>query len=274
VTVMSDLEIPSAVAQMAQNGYFEWCARAGYVVSGLLHLIIGYLAIRIALGGGGGAADQSGALAELASKPGGTLALWAAVAAFVVMALWRLVETCLGRSTEPKSQRWSSEVFDRATALSLAVVYFVFAYSTYGFARGAGESSGAQSAGYSARMLSSAAGTAALIAVGLVVLAVGGYHIYEGVSTKFLEDLKGISSDLVRRLGIVGYVAKGLVIAGAGLLVLVAAINAEPERSTGLDGALKELGTQPYGAVLLIIAGVGIISYGFYSFAMARYTKM
>lgn len=268
-------EPPSAVAEMAQNAFFEWCARGGFVVSGLLHLIIGYLAIQIALGGGGGGtADQSGALAELASKPGGTLALWAAVVAFAVMALWRLVETCLGRSTEPKSQGWSMEMFDRATAFSLAVVYFAFAFSTYGFARGGGESSGEQSAGVSAQLMTSTAGTAALIVAGLIVVAVGAYHVYEGASVSFVEDLKGISSDLVRRLGVIGYVAKGLVIAGTGILVVVATISSEPERSTGLDGALKTLGAQPYGTALLIIAGVGIMTYGFYSFAMARYTKM
>jgi hypothetical protein len=39
--------------QMAQNTIFERLARVGYVGSGLLHLTIGYLAIRIALGSGG-----------------------------------------------------------------------------------------------------------------------------------------------------------------------------------------------------------------------------
>jgi hypothetical protein len=39
----------STVTQVAQNSVFERLARAGYIVSGLLHLTIGYLAIRIAL---------------------------------------------------------------------------------------------------------------------------------------------------------------------------------------------------------------------------------
>ena len=271
---MSDDESPSPVAQIAQNSFFEWCARAGFVVSGVLHLIIGYIAMRIALGGRGGAADQSGALAEVASKPGGTFALWLAVASLVVMALWRLAEACLGRSTEPKSQGWSLEVFDRATAFSLAAVYFAIAFSTFGFARGGGDSSGEQNAGISARLMTSATGTVALVAVGLLILAVGAYHVYQGASMTFLKDLKGVSSTLVRRLGMIGYVAKGLVLGGAGLLVLVATIDSEPDRATGLDGGLKTLGAQPFGAVLLILAGAGIMTYGFFSFAMARYTKM
>ena len=102
----------------------------------------------------------------------------------------------------------------------------------------------------------------------------GGYHGYKGDSRNFVDDLKGKSSDLVRRLGMVGYITKGLAIAGAGVLVIVAAGRSEPNKATGMDGALKTLGAQPYGAALLIAAGLGIVTYGLYSFAMARYTKM
>jgi hypothetical protein len=206
----------------------------------------------------------------VAAKPGGIVALWVTALAFLVMALWRLVETALGRSTDPKSQGAPSEVLDRAKAFALAVVYFAFAYSTFGFARGAGKSTGAMSA----RLMQTGAGTIALIAAGVIIVAVGGYHVYKGASRTFLDDLKGTSSDLVRRLGTVGYIAKGLVIAGAGVLVIVAASRSEPNTATGLDGALKTLGAQPYGAALLTAAGLGIITYGLYSFAMARYTKM
>ena len=160
---MSD-HASSTVAQVAQNSVFERLARAGYIVSGLLHLAIGYLAIWIALGSGGGSADQSGALAAVAAKPGGIAAVWVAAVAFLVMALWRLVETALGRSTDPKSQGASSEVLEWVKAFALAVVYFAFAYSTFGFARGAGKSTGAQNSGMSARLMQTGAGTIALIA--------------------------------------------------------------------------------------------------------------
>jgi hypothetical protein len=270
---MSDHAASSTATEIAQNSVFERFARAGYVVSGLLHLTIGYLAIRIALGSGGNA-DQSGALAAVAAKPGGIVALWIAVPAFVAMALWRLVETALGRKTDPKSQAASSEVLDRVKAFALAVVYLALASSTFGFARGAGKSTGAQNSGISARLMQTSVGAIALIAAGVVVVAVGGYHVYKGAGHNFVEDLEGRPSDLVRRLGMVGYIAKGLTIAGAGVLVVVAVTRSDPNKATGLDGALKTLGAQPYGAALLIAAGLGIITYGLYSFAMARYTKM
>jgi hypothetical protein len=264
----------SDASSLAQNGVFEWLARAGYVTNGLLHLIIGYLALRIAFGSGRGDADPSGALAAVASRSGGTVALWFAAAAFGFMALWRLVETVLGRATDPKSQGALAEASDRAKAFALAVVYFAFAYSAVGFARGAGESSVRQNTTMSARLMQSGVGTAALVLAGIVIVAVGGYHVYKGVSRSFVDDLKGESSNLVVRLGVLGYAAKGSTIAVAGVLVILAASRSAPGEATGLDGALKVLGAQPYGVVLLVLAAIGIITYGLYSFVMARSTKM
>lgn len=270
---MSDIVSPGAAAELAQNGVFERLARVGYVVNGVLHLIVGYLAIRVACGDGG-TADQTGALATLAAKPGGPLALWIAAAALFAMGLWRLVETALGRSCDRDSTGSSSDASSRAKALGLAGVYLVFAYSAFGFARGAGRSADQQNSSISARLMATTGGTVALIAAGGVIVAVGGYHVYKGASRNFVDDLKGESGDLVRRVGVAGYIGKGVVIALTGALVIVAACRSEPKKATGLDGALKTLGAQPYGAALLIAAAVGIITYGLYSFVMARSTKM
>jgi type IV secretory pathway VirB2 component (pilin) len=270
---MSDDTVSSAAAEIAQNGALERFARAGYVVSGLMHMIIGYLAIRIALGNGGGDVDQSGALKTVAAQRGGGVALWFAFVAFLSMALWRFAETALGRKKDPKSDGAPSAV-DRVQALSLGVVYLGLAYSTLGFARGAGKSAGQQNSSLTARLMGSVPGTIALVIAAVIIIAVGGYHVYKGASRKFVDDLKGRTSNAVRRLGVVGYVAKGLVIASAGVLVIVAVSRSEPSKATGLDGALKTLEAEPYGAVLLIAAGVGIITYGVYSFVMARSAKM
>lgn len=270
---MSDNTSPGTAAELAQNGVFERLARVGFVVNGILHLIVGYLAIRVACGDGG-TADQTGALATLATKPGGPLALWIATAALLSMGLWRLVESVLGRSCDRKTKGASSDVSSRAKALGLAAVYLAFAYSAFGFARGAGRPANQQNSGISARLMATTGGTVLLIACGVIIVAVGCYHIYKGATRNFVDDLRGKSGDLVRRLGVAGYIGKGLVITLTGALVIVAACYSEPKKASGLDGALKTLGAQPYGAALLIAAGVGIIVYGLYSFAMARLTKM
>lgn len=270
---MSDNASPVTAAELAQNGVFEWFARVGFVVNGVLHLIVGYLAIRVAFGDGG-TADQTGALATLAAKPGGPLALWIATAALAAMGLWRLVETALGRSCDREAGGTSSDASSRVKALGLAAVYLAFAYSAFGFARGAGRSADQQNSSLSARLMGTTAGTVALIAGGAIIVAVGCYHIYKGASRNFVNDLEGRSGDWVRRLGVAGYIGKGIVITLTGALVIVAACRSEPKKASGLDGALKTLGAQHYGAALLIAAGLGIITYGLYSFVMARSTKM
>ncbi|KAA8888602.1 DUF1206 domain-containing protein [Nocardia colli] len=264
----------STAERFAQHEIFERFARAGFVMTGIVHLFVGYIAIRIALGGSGGNADQSGALGELASKPGGIVLMWAGVVAFVLMGLWRLAEAAFGSASKPEKDSKKSEAFHRVKAFALAVIYFSFAVSAFGFARGAGKSSSEQSTGITGRLMQNTAGKVALVVAGLIIIGVGGYHVYKGISRKFVKDLEGNTTALVRRLGTTGYIAKGLAVGAIGLLVILAVGKAEPGKAAGLDGALKTLGAQPYGVILLVVAGLGIITYGLYSFVMARYAKM
>ena len=270
---MTENPVQRAVDSATDSTTFERAARAGHVMSGFVHLLIGYIVVRLAFGGGG-TADQSGALGTLASTTGGAIVLWIAVVAFVALGLWRLAETVIGpHATETTSQEEVSLV-DRAKAFGLAIVYFAFAYSAYQFARGSGKSSGEQNAGLSARLMESGGGKAVLVAVGLVIVAIGGYHVYKGASKSFLDDLRTSGGKAVTLLGVVGYVAKGLAIVGAGILVIVATLWSDPSKATGLDGAVKTLGEAPFGQIALVLAGAGIATYGLYSFVMARYARM
>ena len=72
----------------------------------------------------------------------------------------------------------------------------------------------------------------------------------------------------------VGYVAKGLVLAGAGVLVIVATFTSDPAKASGIDAAVKTLGSAPFGKVLLVFAAVGIAAYGVYSFVRSRHAEM
>lgn len=259
----------SRTDDVVQNEWFEKLARAGHVVSGVLHLLIGYIAIRLALGKGGNA-DQSGALGELASKPGGAVALWLAVVGFLALALWRVVETFLGKASESDS----GNAFDKFKAFSLAVVYFAFAWTAFTFARGSGKSSGSQNTGMTAQLMESGFGKLVLVVVGLVIIGVGGYFVYKGVSKNFIDDLKPQSSKVAETLGLIGYVAKGAALIGVGILVITAVVQADPGKATGLDGAIKTLGQQAFGTTLLVLAGIGIGIYGLYAFVMARSARM
>ena len=78
----------------------------------------------------------------------------------------------------------------------------------------------------------------------------------------------------VTAVGIAGYVAKGLVLAGAGVLVIIATLQADPAKAAGFDAAVKTLGQAPFGKFLLIVAALGIAAFGAYSFVRSRYGRM
>ncbi|MFD6897487.1 DUF1206 domain-containing protein [Rhodococcus sp. NPDC060086] len=267
-------EFGRGARRAARSEGFERGARFGHVVSGVLHLLIGMLAIAVAFGSTENI-DQSGALATLAERPGGRIALWVLAVGFVAMALWRVVEALWGGQS---AHARSNSPLDRVKALGIAAVYIGLSYSTIGFAVGAGRSSGEQNSALSARLMQSLPGKALLIVAAVVLLSVGAYHVYKGVTRGFLDDLRAYERTGARRwiepLAVVGYVAKGLTIVGVGALVVIATVRSNPEQATGLDGALKTLGAQPFGAILLICAGTGVALYGLYCFVMARYAKM
>ena len=266
---------PSGIADRATDSdAFEYSARAGFAASGVVHLLIAYIILGLALSGGGNA-DKSGALAALGSQTGGKIGLWAAAAGLAALGLWRIAEAILGsKPGERSGAQNDNPAWKRAKSLAVALANFSIALSAARFAMGSGQSSGQQNAGVSAQLMQSGWGKAVLIAVGVGVVAVGGYHVYKGVSRKFLNDLRVSSGTVVVTAGVSGYVAKGLVLAGAGLLVVIATLQTDPSKATGLDASVKTLGQAPFGKFLLIVAALGIAAFGLYSFIRSRYGRM
>lgn len=275
---MSQGRLHRAVDDATSTDAFEYGARAGYATSAVLHLLVAYIVVRLAVHGPAPApnADQSGALATLGAQTGGAVALWVAAVGLFALALWRLAETVVGsHPNEPGSgDHGAKKQLKRGKSLALAAVYCGLALSAIRFAGGDGQSSGAQNAGMSARLMQSGAGKAALVVAGLAIIAVGGYHVYKGASQKFLDDLRGADGTVVTVTGTVGYVAKGTVLAGAGLLVLVATLTADPAKAAGIDAAVKTLGEMPFGRILLLASAVGIAAYGVYCLVLARHGRM
>lgn len=243
-------------------------ARGGFVVMGILHILIGWIAIQIATGSGGGEASNSGALATIADAPGGQILLWVAVVALAALGLWRLSQVVVGE-----------EAKDKAKGAVLAVVFFSLAFTTATFARGNSTSDGDTATDVTAKVLEQPWGAALVILAGLVVLGVGLYNIWNGATKKFKEDLEagagsGNVGTAIVGAGMAGYIARGIAFSILGVLIIIAGWKSDPDQAAGLDAALRTLGEQPFGAVLLVIVGVGLALYGIYSIARARYVKM
>jgi hypothetical protein len=272
---MVNTPLQGAASRATDSDAFEYAARAGFAFSGVLHVLVAYIIGRIAFGAGGNA-DQSGAMATLARQTGGALILWVVAVGLVALGLWRIAEAIVGSKPGERSGGGQDDTpaWKRAKSLGLAIVNFAIAFSAARFAMGSGQQSSQQNAGVSAQMMQSGWGKAILIVVALGLVAIGGYHVYKGASKKFFKDLRVSGGKGVTAVGIIGYAAKGMVLAGAGVLVIVAILQTDPSKAAGLDAAVKTLGHAPFGRVLLVVAALGIASFGAYSFVRSRYGRM
>ena len=110
--------------------------------------------------------------------------------------------------------------------------------------------------------------------IGLVVFGIGVFFVVRGITKKFTKDLtvpSGPTGRAVVGLGVAGYIAKGVAVAVVGVLFVVAAFTLDPSKASGMDGALLSLAALPFGVVILIVVGAGLIAYGIYLGARARW---
>ncbi|MFW6187907.1 MAG: DUF1206 domain-containing protein [Actinomycetota bacterium] len=252
---------------------FVLAARAGYVAAGLLHVMIGVIALRVATGGSG-SADQSGAVAALAGSPGGTVLLWACFLGCAALAVFLFSEIFFGATQRSDRDRLKHRVKMGGQAVVYGAIGAVF--GTYALG-GTSDSSGSTQS-LSARLMAHPAGTVLLIAVGLGLVVAGAFFVHRGVTRSFRENLKslppGTAGRAVMWLGTAGYAAKGVALAVLGVLVVVATVRSDPEQSSGLDGALKALQEQPFGAWILGAVALGLICYGIFMVVRSRYQRM
>ena len=251
---------------------FDHAVRVGLVSYGVVHLLIAWLALQLALGDGAGSASGSGALNELAQKPFGAVLLWIAGAGFFVLVLWKLSEALLGHRDEDGAKR----LFKRATSAGKAIIYGALGASALKIAIGTEGSSGGGTDTLTSRLMALPFGALLVGAVGLAVLVVAGAHIFKGLSEGFRDKLQakgksGESGKFYIRLGKVGYVSKGLALAVIGGLFAYAAWTHDPKKSGGLDQALKAVLDQPFGSPLLIVMAAGLACFGLFCFAWARH---
>ncbi|MBA8817206.1 hypothetical protein FHX48_002304 [Microbacterium halimionae] len=247
-------------------------ARAGYAVLGVVHIVIGAIAISVAVGAGGGEADQSGAMRQIQQSPAGVLLLWLIAIGLLALAIWQIVQAFLERDSDAK-KKWAS----RAKFVGTAAAYLAIASTALVYALGGQSDSSQSSQSLSAQLLAVPAGVFLLVLVGLGVVAVGIAFIANGATRSFKKKLvlpSGAAKRGIVAFGVAGYIAKGIAVGVTGILFIVAALTQDPEAAGGMDAALHSLAALPFGAVILWVVGVGLALYGLFCFARARYAKM
>ena len=256
----------------------EPIGRLGLVAQGVVAAIVGFLAIRTAMGEKDEAATSQGAVAWVAQQPFGKFLLVALTIGLFALAVWRLLCVLMGDPVEGSAPK------DRVKYAALGVVYTALAITTLVITvdnwTGSGDAAGDTQSGDEGSQ--KAASTlfdwpAGRWMVGILGAAVIGYAAYsfhkQVIMKEFAKRLDARESSWVVRLGLMGYTAKSLVLGVIGYFFIQAAIAFESRTAKGPSGALIELSNEDWGKAVLWVIAVGLFAFGIYCIAEANYRK-
>jgi hypothetical protein len=263
-------------ARRAHRSAMPWLARAGLAARGVIYVLIGALAVQIAFGSSSHEADRAGALRLVASTPAGAAALWLLVAGFAGMCLWRASQAIWGSPGQD-----GKKPAKRAAAAARAVFYGAVTAGVLEYAIGVGapSSSDKQSRDLTATAMHYPGGQVLVVLAGLAFAGGGGYLAWRALKKKFLKHLRMEQASpavqrAVTRIGQAGGIARGAVFATAGIFLVVAGIDASPDKAKGVDSALRTLARTPAGPWLLVAVAAGLILFGTYSFCESRWREV
>lgn len=256
--------------------WMERLARLGYATEGAVYALIGLLAMGAAIGTGGRVTGQHGAFAVLAGSLFGSALLALIAIGFLGYALWRGVQAI----ADPDKEGTDVKALGKRVGYGVsAMVYAGLALSAAGLIFGLANESGGSPDDWTALLLSWPLGPVLVVGVGAAVIGVGVHEIYQAFKAGFVEYLKlGEMGEKVRkwteRWGRLGIAARGVVFGVVGTFLIRAALEYDPQEARGLGGALQTLAQQPLGPWLLGAVAFGLIAYGLFMLAVARYRRI
>ena len=262
--------------EVARSRVTEGLARWGLVARGVLHIAVGLIAVQVARGQSDRRTDSRGAMESLVEKPLGKVLVALLAVGLAGYALWRLVQAVVdpeGRGDGPKGTA------KRLGKAALALLYLGLVVSAVQLLLEAGREDPQGEEAFTARLMKLPLGRWLVAVIGVAVVAGGLFNVWRAVSGRYKKRLKDEemdqeARDVVGVLALIGFTARGIVFGIAGVFLVKAAWEFDPSEGIGLDGSLKQLASESYGPVLLITVACGLVAFGVYCIARARYERV
>ena len=254
--------------------------RVGWFAKGIVYLLAGGLALLVVFRSfgwsdvkvGSNEASPTGAIKEIARSTGGPLLLVALAAGMFLYAAWRLATAVRPGSTD--AEGWAT----RVGYFVSAIMYATFGATAISLLRSrAAKANGNKTVrDITSSVMEHTAGRWLIGIAGALTIAAGLYRCRKGLKSDVTDDvdMSGMSAERsrwTRRLGAVGEVGRGIAMGLIGFFLLRAAVTFKATEATGLDGALRRLAEQPWGAFVVAVVAVGLIAYGL--FCLATFTR-
>lgn len=254
----------------------EALARAGYFAKGTVYVLMGLFAGRAALetGHSAGEGDPKSALERVGEQPFGEVILGLLALGLAGYALWHLVRALVDpEHHKPDLKGWAKRAgYGLSAGAHLSLAWFALTYALHGYAVRGSDSE----EGWTARVLQIQFGgwIVALVGVGILALALNQFYLaWRKAFLRRLHfgQLPEPLDRLLTRLGQIGFAARGVVLGIIGGFLLEAAWVDNPQRAGGIADALVTLENRPAGPWLLGLVALGLLAYGLFVVAQARY---
>lgn len=253
---------------------FEVLSRAGFVARALVYAIIGLLALQVATGTGGKLTNQQGALQKVANEPFGKALLTVLAIGLGGYAAWKLIRAGIGHGPEASDNR-----FERIAGFSSGLAYAAICAIAVEILAAAHQGQSGNAKKTTASVFGWPGGTWIVAIAGLVVVGVGLYQGYTGITKGFLknskvEEMGHRTKTWFGRIGMIGHLARMVVFLLVGSFLIKAAVDYKPHDAVGLDGALAKLADRAYGPLALGVVAAGLVAFALYSLSDARYHRI
>jgi hypothetical protein len=249
-------------------------ARAGYVARGYLYMSMGLIALMSALGLGGDAPNGFRVLLTVAEWPLGFVWLSLLGLCLAGFCAWRAAQVFLDHDRQGTRLR---AMLSRAGQAISGVVYGGLALSVFDLLDAVEDRLEAHSAGdQAAAVMAWPGGQFLLLAGGVFIFGCGIGNIVQAALVDFGRRLACAHDARAwfGWLGRVGYAARGVAFIPLGVFLAEAALDLDPDQARDFGGSLQSLQTQPFGSLVMGLTSAGLIAFGVYALAEARYRRI
>jgi hypothetical protein len=247
-------------------------ARAGLIAIGIVYCLLGLIVISTAIGYSSHKGDKAVAFKLIKDQPFGKIILAVIAVCLLGYVTYRFFQAF--RDTD----KWGNDMRGLSVRIGFAgsgIVYTALTFYLLKLVFSSG-SSGDSKKIYARELMEYPGGRIALGIIAAFIIGQGFFQIYKGISKKFMEKVELYKSDFsgtFQRIGIVGFVARGIVLCIIGYFFFLAAyrFNAQEAGDTGKAfDFIRDKG----GNILMGIVAVGLVAYGVFMFVRARHEKI
>ncbi|MCW8108925.1 DUF1206 domain-containing protein [Alteromonas ponticola] len=247
-------------------------ARTGYASKTVIYILLGIFVISSAISSFSAEnPSQQTVFTKILQQPFGKYMLMAVIAGMVCYSIWRWLQTFL--NTEELDMGKAKDMVMRIFLFISGIIYATGAYAAVKVLTGQSSDDGGSGQGsnssesIASTLMEQSWGGYLVMALGIIIIIFAFIQFKHAYKADYMD--KFVTSDMSskeinasRKVGQLGYAARGVVYSLIGAFFIQAGWTNDPDEAGGLKEAFQSIMEQPFGDWALMAIGVGIAMFG------------